>query len=142
MNTKKINRRVAVAGGVIIIGIASLAIGLALHHHNTYTPTTLAHIQHPATKTACLQTVTNPQVHISDNENTSIGNAAATSIIDVPAGTNVDVYFKTYTSSKATGSAVYSGSYGTYNFVAEHNATNSDDYTGGWKITHFEACKR
>ncbi|HEV7453655.1 MAG TPA: hypothetical protein VGO07_00180, partial [Candidatus Saccharimonadales bacterium] len=115
--------------------------GLSLHHYE-YSPTNLAKVEHAAKLPQCLQKTNNPNIKVSAEDRAFIENNAASSIIDVAAGTNVDAYFKTYDGKTATGSSVYSGKYGSYNFTAKKVADNAtNNYVGGWKITRLEACK-
>lgn len=111
-----------------------------MYNYSQFNGTALARIQRPSNKPICLQKTNNASLTIGKQTTEFIGNAVATSITDVPAGTNVDVYFKTFGNSKATGSAVYSGSYGNSNFVAEKQARSDSEYTGGWKISELKAC--
>ena len=141
MNNGKSSGRIIVAVGVVAVVVIGVMVGLLVMHRGSFSPTTLADIQGAANKPACVQPAANSQLQVSNQDTEFVGNAAASSIIDVPAGTNVDVFFKTFTASKATGSAVYSGSYGKYNFTAEHTQNDAGGYTGGWKITQFAACK-
>lgn len=123
----------------ITIG-AVFAVAINIMRPQQFTPTTLSNISKSSEKSACLQTQENTALAVPDNDASSIANASTLSIIDVPAGTNVDVYIKTYSSTKATGTAIYSGKYGSYNFEAG-KASKGDAYTNGWQITQFNACK-
>lgn len=140
MSDLKPNKRLVIVVSAMVVVVVAAAIGLTVHQNKPFTGTTLARLQSPAKKPACLQKAKENAVPISSEQNEFVAQAAATSIVDVPAGTTVDTYIKTYTDTKATGTAVYGGKYGTYNFEATHKANSTDPYFGGWSITHFEAC--
>lgn len=141
MSNVKPSKRLLIVLGAVLIVVAAAVTGLAMHQNKPFTGTTLASIQSRSQKPTCLQNAKQNAVPISSEQNEFVARAAATSIIDVPAGTNVDTYIKTYTGTKAVGTAYYGGTYGTYNFEATHKANSTDTYYGGWSITHFEACK-
>ena len=103
----------------------------------------LAKVKNNTTSESCIQTVKNESLSISPAEYELIVNAAALGILDVPAGTNADVYIRDYTDSKAGGTVIYSGTYGSYNFTASKEASkDSGSFTGGWSAHDFQACKR
>lgn len=133
-------RRIIIGGSIALLLVVGLGIGYAVTRSNQFTPTTLANVQKSDSGVACLQTKDNSALSVASQNSNFIGNAVATSIIDVPAGTNVDVYFKSFDNTNATGTAIYAGKYGTYNFTAIKTQTGPS-YTGGWTITHFAACK-
>lgn len=135
------NKPAMIAGVIIVLALGAMIIGLIANQSNNFTPTTLANVQNKTTSTPCQQMTDNPKLNVSKEQSDFIGNAVATSIIDVPAGTNVDVHLKAFANSQATGTAIYGGKYGTYNFTAAQQVGSSDSFTGGWTITHFEACK-
>ena len=66
----------------------------------------------------------------------SIELAVIGQIIDVPAGTNADIRLTTYSKTIVTGSEVYTGNFGKYNFTASKVSDASD-----WRVTEFVACK-
>ncbi len=135
------SKQLTIGAGVVILVTAGVVLGMHLRKPD-YTPTSLAKVEHAATLPKCLQTADNPNIPISAEDRAFIENNAAGSIIDVPAGTNVTAYFKTYDGTTATGSSVYSGKFGSYNFSAKKVADNStNSYVGGWKITRLEACR-
>jgi len=83
----------------------------------------------------------NLKISASDEQNISI--AASNYITNVPAGTNVSVDIKSYNGSTTAGSAIYAGTYGSYNFTATknksiHEPSNQLD----WDITSFVPCRR
>lgn len=61
--------------------------------------------------------------------------SVVTSIIDIPAGTNVDIFYKSYSKDEAEGTAVYESTYGSYNFASVKTKN-------GWITTDFVACKK
>ncbi|MDB5182504.1 MAG: hypothetical protein JWO47_288 [Candidatus Saccharibacteria bacterium] len=135
------NKKLIIGGGLVIVTVAVILL-LVLPGRNQYSPTILSKVPHAATLPACLQTAEDKNLTVTPEDYTFIQNNVVLSIIDVPAGTNVDVLLKSFSSKNATGTAVYTGKYGRYNFTAQKTSSNSSDsYTGGWKITHFEACK-
>lgn len=122
---------------VIIVGI----VWYVLAQKNSYMPTTLSNVQSNTISSACLRKEDNPALQVPGEDGTFIANAVSLSIIDVPAGTNFDVFVNSYSGTDATGTAIYNGKYGSYNFTATHDTANSNDaYTAGWKVTKFEAC--
>jgi hypothetical protein len=136
------NKRIIwVLSGVAVVAVA-IVVSLAQRQSPTYSPTTLANVRKSSSTTSCLQPHNNTALKVDSQDSTFIGNNVASSIIDVAAGTNVDVFFKTYTSTRATGTAVYGGKYGSYNYVAQKVADNkTNNYVGGWKITSLVPCK-
>ncbi len=139
---KKFNGRLIGIMSAVVFAVAGVGLYTVLHQQHDFSGITLAQAQRPTGRPACLQAKTNPNLKASQQDQQFIANANTASIIDVPAGTNVDSYLKTYNGSSATGTSVYSGKYGRYNFVAKKVADNAtNNYVGGWRITHFEACK-
>ncbi len=143
MNDIKLtNKKFRLAVGLVGIIAVVVVLLLILHRPNQYQPTTLSKVPRSATPPACVQDRDNPNLSVKSEDQTFIANAVTLSIIDVPAGTNVDVHLKSYSESGASGTAIYSGKYGRYNLVASKTSSNtSNDYEGGWKITSFEVCK-
>ena len=139
--TKVPGKQLAIGTGVVALVITGLILSFTMRQ-TPYSPTMLANVKRAAHPPACLQKTTNRNLMVSTKDQTFIENTAAGSILDVQAGTNVSAYFKTYDGKTATGSSVYSGSYGSYNFTAERvNPASTDTYEGGWKITRLEACQ-
>lgn len=68
----------------------------------------------------------------SDQNN--IVNTLTAQLTDVPAGTGANVVFSTYNEKTATGTEVYDGDYGSYNFSIKKDSSST------WKITSFEQC--
>ena len=139
MNKKKYG---LISAGVLLF-IISCAL-VVLHNNNQVTPTTLSQLKakSSANPTTCLTEKDDPNIKADPQEQTYIANAAIANIIDIPAGTHVDVYLKTYDGSTATGTSIYAGKYGSYNFTAEKTGTETNNsYQGNWKIDAFAACK-
>ena len=124
----------------IILVAATLLVATAfggiawLMAHQSFHPTTLSNVQSRAPKQTCLLAQDDPAVKIPEPALTDLSYAVMSSIIDVPAGTNVDIHFKSFTGTQATGTSVYQGTYGSYNFAAEKKPA-------GWIITSFDPCK-
>lgn len=88
-------------------------------------------LQTPSTG-ACLEA--DESISIKAEERMDIEYASMAHLIDVPAGTNVDIYLATYSESEVTGSDRYSGEYGSYNFTL----TKQD---GDWSVTAYQRCE-
>lgn len=80
---------------------------------------------------ACLDE--NTALTIDADARTDAEYASITHLIDVPAGTNVDVMFATYSETEASGSNRYPETYGSYNFAM---TKQGDD----WTITKYQRC--
>ena len=90
-----------------------------------------------------MQAAKNTSLSIPQSESGFITNAAVMGILDVPAGTNVDVFIKVYTDTKASGTVVYPDTYGSYNFTTSKQANKpSDSLTGEWSIDSLQACRK
>ncbi|HSX30602.1 MAG TPA: hypothetical protein VLE99_01675 [Candidatus Saccharimonadales bacterium] len=143
-NVSKIifGKRTLIGASAVTVVSIGVAVVLVLHSGKDYGATTYAALQRPTNRPVCLQPHENTALKVSATDNTTIGNTVATSISDALAGTNVDVYLKTYDGKNATGTAVYGGKYGNYNFVIKKIAAQTGNtFTGGWKVTQFKACK-
>jgi hypothetical protein len=96
----------------------------------------------PAHPAACAAQANAAGLNISKQTRNSIEMAVIGSIVDVPAGTNVDVYAKSFDGTTVTGTSKYEGSYGTYNFTVKKT---TDVYAGSsqtnWRVTAFQPCK-
>jgi len=118
-----------VAVGLLLI----IAIGAAFYvmsrakamTPNTYTKATAA-----PTAGACLNE--NSALEVIKDRN-AIELSAISYLIDVPAGTHVDVKIASHTADSVTGSDRYPSQYGSYNFVLEKE--NND-----WVVTKFQRC--
>lgn len=80
---------------------------------------------------ACLKT--NDTLNVPDGIRSDIEMSAMTYLIDVPAGTEVDVNLASYSANRVTGSDFYPDKFGTYNFTLQ-----KDD--GNWRVTEFKHC--
>ncbi|MCA9333169.1 hypothetical protein KDA00_04855 [Candidatus Saccharibacteria bacterium] len=60
----------------------------------------------------------------------------ASGIIDVPAGTEVDIRVNSYVDRIAKGSALYAGDYGSYNYELKYLGTKP----GEWELQSLKAC--
>jgi len=137
----KINKRTSVIVSVVIVIALGVSVSLILRSNEQYSPTTFSSLQRTHSRPTCLQPNTNTGLRVDSQDTTYIGNIVATSITDARAGTNVNVYFKTYDGSNATGTAAYGGAYGNYNFTVKKVASNATNpYVGGWKVTRFLSC--
>lgn len=96
---------------------------------------------YPSSTDACLTTSDAADLAVDSSDRSAIESANLGTIIDIPAGTNVDVFVKTYDDSRATGTSIYESTYGSYNFTAQKVA---DPGSGGshWVVSKFVACKK
>jgi len=126
-----------------IVAISVIAILLSVDRDNSFNGTTLSDVQRTLKDNSptCLKSSKTVSIPASDEH--GLETAVVSAIIDVPAGTNVDVRVATITATKATGSSKYAGTYGTYNYVAEKvaDSPSSDQSPNIWKVTSFVACK-
>jgi len=122
--------------GLLGIAVIVAVIGFIISKHTTSTPTTVANAQKVAiaNRPAC-KADNSKALNLSASEQNAVGEAAVSFIIDVPAGTNADVHIATDNGKVVTGSTIYPGTYGRYNFTA----TNQGG--GVWKVTSYTACK-
>lgn len=81
---------------------------------------------------ACLEE--DPAITLSADDRFTVELAAMSHLIDVPAGTNVDVKIASYSADAVTGSDRYPAEYGNYNFVMTKQS-------GDWQITEFKHCE-
>jgi hypothetical protein len=81
----------------------------------------------------------NDAAKLSSQERNSVEMAAISYIIDVPAGTNVDVNVASVTDDTVVGSDIYPAKYGSYNFTLKH--VQPDTNGTGWAVTSFKPCK-
>lgn len=86
----------------------------------------------PTNGLACLEE--NSLININPDELTEIEYTSMSHVYDVPAGTNVDVMIASYSDEKVTGSNLYDGDYGNYNFVLSKN-------NGEWAVTEYKRCE-
>jgi hypothetical protein len=119
--------------GITVASVAVLLAAGAIYAATRTTTTPQYWAKAKATKAtvACLSA--NAKLSVPASTRNGIEMAAISYLIDVPAGTNVDVRFATYSPTKVMGSDYYPAKYGTYNFTA----TKEND---GWHITSFLHC--
>jgi len=92
---------------------------------------------------ACSTKDDSSNLKVSKSDEFNLSNAAVSEITNVPAGTNADVNIKTYNGSTATGSTIYAGTYGSYNFTAKKDKSIKEPSNQiNWIITSFVPCKR
>jgi hypothetical protein len=138
---KSSNKRSAIIISAAVIIVLGVSLSLRLRHNEPYSPTTFARLQHVSSKPVCTQKSANAGLKVNSKDDAYIGNVIATSITDALAGTNVDVYFKTYDSSTATGTATYGSYYGSYNYTVKNvDPNNGNAYVGGWRVIRFQPC--
>lgn len=87
----------------------------------------------PTNGTRCLEE--GEEIEVSTEERTDIEYASMSHIFDVPAGTELDVKIATYSEGEVTGSNLYKGNYGNYNFTL----TNQN---GDWTVTKYQPCEK
>jgi hypothetical protein len=95
------------------------------------TPETFAKAKATTTTAKCL--TEDATLTVPAKERSAIEMAAVSYLIDVPAGTNVDVKLATYSTDRVTGSDHYPVKYGNYNFAMVKQSE-------GWVITDFKRC--
>jgi hypothetical protein len=125
----------AIAGGIVVIlGVVAVVL-LMQNRSDEYTRHTLSETKAnaPVNPAACTAKSDDPNLKISASEQTDIFNAVVTSITDIPAGTEVNVYVASYDNATTNGSIVYAGDYGSYNFTATKQS-------GAWRVKTFEMC--
>lgn len=92
---------------------------------------------------ACTMKDNSLNLKVSTSDENNLASAASDEITNVPAGTHTDINIKTYNGSTATGSTLYAGSYGSYNFTAKKNKSIPEPSNQiNWVITSFIPCKR
>lgn len=139
-SVKSINKKVVATTVMGLIFIIAAVVFLLIRKEE-YTPTTLSNVPQSAPLAACVQPKENLDISVKPDDETFIANAVASSIVDVLAGTNVDVYLSSYEGSAASGSAIYADNFGNYNFTAEKKTSNeTNNYVGGWEISKIEKC--
>ena len=134
---------IIIAAGVIIVALGvAAALFMMQNRSDEYTRRTLSETKAntPASVAVCMAKRDNPDLQISSTDQTDIFNSVVTSITDVPAGTDVNVYVGAYDGTTTSGSIVYVGDYGSYNFTASKN-TSSQSTGINWTVKTFVACK-
>ena len=96
---------------------------------------------YPSNPDACLATSDAADLKIDASDRSAIENANLGTIIDIPAGTNVDIFVKTHSDTTATGTSIYESTYGSYNFTAQ-KVTDPGSGSSHWVVSEFVACKR
>ncbi len=97
---------------------------------------------YPPEPDACLANNDDPSLKLDAADQANIVDAVVGTVIDIPAGTNVDVHVKTYDETNATGTSVYESTYGAYNFTAKKHNAKGNSNQGSWVVTDFVACKK
>lgn len=121
----------------IVIGLAVLLIVVG--------SLVIAKEEKPAMRAvaACTTKDDSPKLKVTKSDEFNLSNAAVSEISNVPAGTQADVNIKTYNGSTASGSTIYAGAYGSYNFTAVKNKSIREPSNQiDWTITSFVPCKR
>lgn len=122
---------------IIILTVVTIAVGALLvtqQNNKPTTPNTYEKAKGIPAKVSCA--TNDDSIKLSKENEAGIQIAASTYLIDVPAGTNVDINIAHYSESEVSGSSIYPDKYGKYNFTA-----NKKDNASNWEITSFEACK-
>jgi hypothetical protein len=134
-------------GGGVILGIIAIVIvillmrGTSASQENILTDSTYkeARVETPDSKPC---EANDDKVRISSQERSDIEMTAISYLIDVPAGTNVDVRLASVSNDTVSGSAIYPDEFGKYNFTAvkqSENAANTSS-TKVWRLTAFKPC--
>jgi len=119
---------VLVAAGVLAVRLRATSNGVL---PNTYAQ---ARSSGRGAPKACLSA--NKNITLDDTARADLEMAVIGQLIDVPAGTNVDVNVATYDASAATGSEIYGKDFGTYNFTVRK------DNAGDWRVTSLVPCSK
>lgn len=119
----------AATGLAILIGVGTYAY---MTTRPIATPET--YVKAKATETTAKCLAADATLTIPDDEHRAIELSAVSYLVDVPAGTEVDVRIATYSDNKVTGSDHYPDKYGNYNFAM-------DKRSEGWVVTDFERCE-
>jgi hypothetical protein len=128
--TIRIRNTLLVGSSIAIVAVAAVILYMA--SRPGITPTKYAEaVRTPASET-CLKS--NPAVTVPAGVRNSIELSAISYLMDVPAGTNVDVKLASYSTQHVTGSDQYPAKFGSYNFVMNKQR-------GDWIITDFKHCK-
>jgi len=118
------------AAALVVLGVSAY---IATRSNGSNQPAPQYWAKAKATKAAqkCLQA--NKNLTVAASERSKIEMSALSYLIDVPAGTNVDVRLATYNGTDATGSDYYPAKYGNYNFVMHRDSD-------GWRVSDFRHC--
>jgi hypothetical protein len=137
-NMKKQTKRTLLVVGLFIVVVTTLlVIQLMNRPSDIYSPKSLAAVKAaaPSPVHSCFAMDDSKGLVIPEDDRTSIMNEAMSRIIDIPAGTTYNVNFNTYSEVSATGTVIYSGEYGSYNFAASKRSS-------GWAVLGFEVCNK
>lgn len=132
---------------VIIVGVVLLQQSTTQTSSQAQTQSSLSftfsdlQANYPQNPAACLATAEQSDVAVDQATKNDIDMTLASTIIDIPAGTNVDVYLKTFDKTVATGTIVYESTYGSYNFTAK-KTDSRDAQSASWIVTKFAACTK
>ncbi len=124
---KKRGTLLALTGLIVLAGVYAYMV---TRPHAT--PQTYAKAKAATTTAKCLEK--DATLTLAKDERDSIELAAVSYLVDVPAGTNVDVSIASHTATQVTGSDHYPPKYGNYNFQLSKQG-------GNWLVTNFAACK-
>lgn len=129
-------KRVAILTIIVVIILAVIgAVIMLCGRSAAYTPRTFAEAKSHAPKAlpACVDTSKESSLNVSSAEQTSLFYAAVVGISDVPAGTPADMKIAAYSPTNASGTVMYGGTYGEFNFSTEKR-------NGNWELLTFEMC--
>lgn len=73
-------------------------------------------------------------IDLPAEERTDIEYTSMSHVYDIPAGTELDVNIASYSDDTVTGSNLYEGDYGNYNFVLSKQ-------NGNWAVTEYKRCE-
>jgi hypothetical protein len=143
-------KRILVSGGVLLVAAAVLVIAVLSHGHAE--PTVLKDVTLKQAKALSIDDApcakTNTSVTVSKQDQTNIENSVMGYIIDVPAGTNVDINIAAYDGETASGSAIYEKNYGMYNFTVKKGVVSdvngqivSNNNDRPWTVSFYKQCK-
>ncbi len=135
---KKQTKRTIVVIGLFIATVTTLLVVQLMNRpSDVFSPKSLADVKAaaPSPVHSCFAVDDSKGLVIPEEDQTSIQNETMSRIIDIPAGTTYNVNFNTYSEASATGTVVYSGDYGSYNFAASKRSS-------GWTVLGFEVCNK
>jgi hypothetical protein len=126
-------KQVFIAGGLLLVAIIGAGFYVSSRTSAT-SPTPTTHAKAKATPVAAKCLEESASLTLPTGSRDDIELSAISYLIDVPAGTNVDVKIASYDTNKITGSDRYPAKYGSYNFVMEKQG-------GNWAVTDFKQCE-
>lgn len=127
------NRKLLIAILAIIVILAAALTTYVLTRPSAATITPQYYAKAKATPVVDKCLSANKSLKISASDRSTVEMIAMSHLIDVPAGTNVDVRIASYSKEKVTGSDIYPSKYGSYNFALEKQ-------NGNWTVTSFQRC--